>query len=149
MFTKRYPILSQALFCRQNKFLSFGFPSSARLSVPHSSSQPQPAPAHFSDRTSRRALGTLLQLCLNFPACSRAVSLKPSYSHVSPDSSPPYVPSKSGASLVQALVTEGQSLRQTLKHQTCPTQKFTALTWTLRVLKCSQTHTSTEPCLLP
>lgn len=41
------------------------------------------------------------------------------------------------------------SLHQTLKSQTCPTQKFTALTWTLQVLKGSWTHTSTEPSLLP
>lgn len=53
-------------FARQNKLISFSFPSSTTLSVPYSSSQPRSAPApvrvHCSDRTVHSVLGTLLHL---------------------------------------------------------------------------------------
>lgn len=104
-FTERKPIASQALFYRQRKLLSFGFLSFARLSDPHSSSQPL---LHLPIFQAEPHTEFLAHPCTLFklPVCSRAVSLKPSYSHVSSDSSPPYIASKPGAFLAQAVVTE-------------------------------------------
>lgn len=97
------PLLPRLCFI--GKLLSFGFLSFARLSDPYSSSQPL---LHLPIFQAEPHTEFLAHPCTLFklPVCSRAVSLKPSYSHVSSDFSPPYLPSKPGAFLAQAVVTE-------------------------------------------